>query len=266
MPRADRFFLPRSVLPPGSEWYDTLIIRLGLALAIGPSVAWNGAGASAMRLQGTGTRRNSHIRACRTPRRRHGCAVTCIRERGRLRLWVPRLRHRLWLVQVAGGEGGGGGSSSVTGAAAALAVFGLGGLSVVGLTIAPRLRPASRSRAWSPAAEALHGLLRQVSWVELRSALLLAGMTAIVLPLLPNRPIDPWGGVNPWQIWFFTVLTAAISYGGTLQCACSDREGSADQWPRRRARLLDGGHARLCPPRDDRRTDAPACGRPAWLR
>jgi uncharacterized membrane protein (DUF4010 family) len=62
--------------------------------------------------------------------------------------------------------------------------------------------------------ESLHALLRRISWIELRSVLLLAGMTAIVLPLLPNRTIDPWGGLNPWEIWFFTVLTAAISYGG----------------------------------------------------
>jgi uncharacterized membrane protein (DUF4010 family) len=41
-------------------------------------------------------------------------------------------------------------------------------------------------------------------------------MTAIVLPLLPNRTVDPWGGVNPWEIWLFTVLTAAIFYGGYI--------------------------------------------------
>jgi uncharacterized membrane protein (DUF4010 family) len=39
-------------------------------------------------------------------------------------------------------------------------------------------------------------------------------MTAIGLALLPNRTIDPWGGVNPWEIWLFTVLTAAISFAG----------------------------------------------------
>jgi uncharacterized membrane protein (DUF4010 family) len=39
-------------------------------------------------------------------------------------------------------------------------------------------------------------------------------MTAIGLTLLPNRTVDPWGGINPWQIWLFTVLTAAISYAG----------------------------------------------------
>jgi uncharacterized membrane protein (DUF4010 family) len=104
---------------------------------------------------------------------------------------------------------------SVTSAIAGLVVFGLGGLAVSGdyLTAAGggvALAGILASR------EVLHGLLRRLSWVELRSALLLAGMTAIVLPLLPDRTIDPWGGVNPWQVWFFTVLTAAISFGGYI--------------------------------------------------
>ena len=64
-----------------------------------------------------------------------------------------------------------------------------------------------RGRAWP----------RQAAvWIELRSALMLAVMTAIGLPLLPDRAIDPWGGFNPWQVWFFTVLTAAISYLGYI--------------------------------------------------
>jgi uncharacterized membrane protein (DUF4010 family) len=42
----------------------------------------------------------------------------------------------------------------------------------------------------------------------------LAVMTAAILPALPDRTIDPWGGLNPWEIWFFTVLTAAISFIG----------------------------------------------------
>jgi hypothetical protein len=31
----------------------------------------------------------------------------------------------------------------------------------------------------------------------MRYALMLAVMTAMVLPLLPNRTVDPWGGLNP---------------------------------------------------------------------
>ena len=64
--------------------------------------------------------------------------------------------------------------------------------------------------------EVLHGLVRRITWIELRSALMLAVMTAIGLPLLPDQPIDPWGGFNPREVWFFTVLTAAISYLGYI--------------------------------------------------
>lgn len=107
------------------------------------------------------------------------------------------------------------GTFSVTGAVAALAVFGLGGLAVAGDYRAAAAGGVALAGVLA-SREALHGLLARISWVEVRSLLLLAGMTAIVLPLLPNRTLDPWGGVNPWQIWFFTVLTAAISYGGYI--------------------------------------------------
>ncbi len=107
------------------------------------------------------------------------------------------------------------GAFSVTGAVAALAVFALGGLAVVGDYRAAAAAGVALASVLA-SREALHGLLERASWIELRSVLLLAGMTAIVLPLLPDRSIDPWGGVNPWQIWFFTVLTAAISYGGYI--------------------------------------------------
>ena len=104
---------------------------------------------------------------------------------------------------------------SVTGVVAGLTVFALGGLAVAG-----DYRVAAAGGAALAAVlasrEMLHGLLRHLSWVELRSALMLAVMTAIGLPLLPNRPIDPWGGFNPWEVWLFTVLTAAISYLGYI--------------------------------------------------
>lgn len=102
---------------------------------------------------------------------------------------------------------------SVTGVIAGLAVFGLGGLAVSGDYRAAAAGGAALA-ATLASRDLLHGLLKKLSWVELRSALALAVMTAIGLPLLPNRAIDPWGGLNPWEIWLFTVLTAAISYVG----------------------------------------------------
>lgn len=102
---------------------------------------------------------------------------------------------------------------SVTGVMAGLGVFALGALAVAG-DYAAAAGAAAALAALLASREVLHGLLKRLTWLELRSALILAVMTAMVLPLLPNRTVDPWGGLNPWEIWFFTVLTAAISYLG----------------------------------------------------
>jgi uncharacterized membrane protein (DUF4010 family) len=62
--------------------------------------------------------------------------------------------------------------------------------------------------------QASHGWLRRITWPELRSGLTLLAMTVILLPLLPDRAIDPWGAVNPFRIWLLTVLIAAFSFFG----------------------------------------------------
>lgn len=60
----------------------------------------------------------------------------------------------------------------------------------------------------------LHAFVRRLSWAELRATLLLLVMTVVLLPALPDRTIDPWGAVNPHQIWLMTVLIAIVSFGG----------------------------------------------------
>ena len=102
---------------------------------------------------------------------------------------------------------------SVTAVVAALLVFALGALSVVGDYRAAAAGGAILAGLLA-SRETLHGTLRKLTWVELRSAIVLAVMTAVILPLLPDRAIDPWGGFNPWEVWFFTVLTAALSFVG----------------------------------------------------
>ena len=39
-------------------------------------------------------------------------------------------------------------------------------------------------------------------------------MTFILLPLLPNRPVDPLGVLNPYEIWLLTILIAVVSFLG----------------------------------------------------
>jgi len=106
-------------------------------------------------------------------------------------------------------------SFSVTSVVAGLGVFALGALAVVGNQRAAAAGGAALAAVLA-SRELLHGFLKRISWIELRSALVLAVMTAIILPLLPPRAIDPWGGFNPQQVWLFTVLTAAISFLGYI--------------------------------------------------
>lgn len=104
---------------------------------------------------------------------------------------------------------------SVTGVVAGLGVFALGALAVSGDYRAATAGGAALAAVLA-SRELLHSLLQRLSWVELRSALVLAVMTAIGLPLLPDRALDPWGGFNPFEIWLFTVIVAAISYLGYI--------------------------------------------------
>ncbi len=107
------------------------------------------------------------------------------------------------------------GTFSVTSLLAGLTTFGLGALAVLG-DRGVAVAAATALTALLASREVLHAGLRRLTWAELRSALVLAVMSAIVLPLLPDRTIDPWGGLNPRQIWLFTVLIATISYAGYI--------------------------------------------------
>lgn len=62
--------------------------------------------------------------------------------------------------------------------------------------------------------DALHNWLDKVTWKELRSALLILAATAIALPLLPDRTIDPWDAINPRELWMLTILVAGASFAG----------------------------------------------------
>ncbi len=109
----------------------------------------------------------------------------------------------------------GAGSYSATGLIAGLLSFALGAYAVLG----DRLAAASAAVAATvilAERQLLHDFLSRLKWSELRAALLLLVMTVVLLPVMPDRPIDPWGAVNLFQIWLMTVMVAAISYGGYI--------------------------------------------------
>lgn len=62
---------------------------------------------------------------------------------------------------------------------------------------------------------ALHRFARSLlSEKELTDALILAACILVVLPLLPDRAIDPLGVLNPRRLWLFAVLVMAINAAG----------------------------------------------------
>ena len=62
--------------------------------------------------------------------------------------------------------------------------------------------------------EELHGWVEKITWVELRSGLVLLTMTFIALPIVPSEPIGPFGGLNPHEVWIIAIALAGISFGG----------------------------------------------------
>jgi len=65
--------------------------------------------------------------------------------------------------------------------------------------------------------EGLHHFVRSsLTEAEMRDALIFAGATLVVLPLLPDDPIDPYGVLNLRKIWIVVVLIMAIGGAGYI--------------------------------------------------
>lgn len=104
---------------------------------------------------------------------------------------------------------------SATGAIAGLMAFLLGALSVIG---EPGLAATAATATVVLLAlkSTLHGFLRRLDWIELRAVLILVTMSFLLLPLLPDRTLDPWETLNPARIWELAILVCAISFVGYI--------------------------------------------------
>jgi uncharacterized membrane protein (DUF4010 family) len=60
----------------------------------------------------------------------------------------------------------------------------------------------------------IHGFIRNMSSEDIHVTLQFALVAAVILPLLPNRTIDPWGLLNPFQIWLVVVFVSGIGFSG----------------------------------------------------
>ena len=105
------------------------------------------------------------------------------------------------------------GRASVTSVVAGMLTFLLGTMAVVGdLQLA--IACAVGMTALLALREPLHRWINSLSWQEIRAVLTLLAMSFLLLPLLPNRPIDPWNAINPHRIWLLAIMIATISFAG----------------------------------------------------
>ena len=102
---------------------------------------------------------------------------------------------------------------SATTAIAAMATFALGAYTLVG-DVRVGAAAAVAVAVVLAMRESLHGWVANITWPELRSALVLLAMTVIAWPIVPDAAIGPYGNVNPREIWLIAIVLAGVSFAG----------------------------------------------------
>ncbi|MGH6623030.1 MAG: MgtC/SapB family protein [Burkholderiaceae bacterium] len=62
----------------------------------------------------------------------------------------------------------------------------------------------------------LEGFSQRMTAQDIRSILQFAVLSALILPLLPDRPLGPYGVLNPFNLWLMVVLVEGVSLVGYL--------------------------------------------------
>lgn len=60
----------------------------------------------------------------------------------------------------------------------------------------------------------LHGAISKLGQDDIYAGLKLLIASFIILPLLPDTPIDPWQALNPYKLWLLVILISALSLVG----------------------------------------------------
>lgn len=107
------------------------------------------------------------------------------------------------------------GRFSATTTIAALLTFVLGAYSAIG-----DVRVAAGAAVAAVAVlvfrDGLHGWVAKITRIEFESGIALLAMTFIALPIVPNRAVGPFGGVNLREVWILAIVLAAVSFAGYL--------------------------------------------------
>ena len=105
------------------------------------------------------------------------------------------------------------GALGLTTEVAAIAVYLLGAMTTLGyreLAVGLAIVTAAVLAYKQP----LHGFVSKIGWSDVFAGLRLMIATFIVLPLLPDRAVDPWGALNPHTLWLLVLLISGLSLVG----------------------------------------------------
>jgi uncharacterized membrane protein (DUF4010 family) len=104
-------------------------------------------------------------------------------------------------------------SIGLTSETAGVIVFLLGGTTLFGYKeIAVALAIAmSAALAYK---KPLHSLVGKIYEDDIYAGLTLLFATFIVLPVLPNKTVDPWNAINPYKMWLLVIMISGLSLVG----------------------------------------------------
>ena len=62
----------------------------------------------------------------------------------------------------------------------------------------------------------LHSWTRHFTIEDIRSALQFAAITGVILPLVPDRALGPFGAFNPYSTWLMVVFISGVGFAGYI--------------------------------------------------
>lgn len=103
----------------------------------------------------------------------------------------------------------------LTSETAGIIVFLLGGTTLFGykeIAVALAIAAAAALAYKRP----LHSFVGKIFEDDIYAVLTLLFATFIVLPVLPNKTIDPWQAINPYKMWLLVILISGLSLVGYI--------------------------------------------------
>jgi uncharacterized membrane protein (DUF4010 family) len=101
----------------------------------------------------------------------------------------------------------------LTSETAGIVVFLLGGTTLFGykeIAVALAIGTAAVLAHKKP----LHSFVRKIYEDDIYAGLTLLFATFIVLPVLPNKTVDPWQAINPYKMWLLVIMISGLSLVG----------------------------------------------------